>query len=397
MEGIASKYGNGGGNPVPSAHLRTGTACAAPYSEDGILYRGIIESVNSSSAVVLFCDYGNRQEVTLDKIKDISSEYMSLPIQGLTCKLQNAKPHNGVSWSEDEILKFTTLTEEKKLQAYFARKSNGVYEVVLTDTETGSNLNEQFCATPEQVQDIGSKVGDKQNYELASPDQRYLVQNVTPETEHMVTITWFVNPEQFYCQMVTSQLAIKELMDAIQSAYFSKLPLTTPVEVGCPVIAKFSPDGVLYRAEVKEVLDTSSLIVQFVDYGNCDVVKKNDVWHIEARFMALPKQALPCCLRGVKAPDSQWSRGDKGVDKYFGAEKFCCTFHNCEQSKYSVSLMLEGKSIADQLLEAGLAVAQVVHSETVKTADTCKYMHHTIHLLYSILLLRFLKQCNPMQ
>ncbi|XP_023716578.1 maternal protein tudor isoform X3 [Cryptotermes secundus] len=372
MKGIASKYGSGGGNPVPSARLRTGTACVAPYSEDGIMYRGIIESVDSISAVVLFCDYGNRQEVTLDKIKDISNEYLSLPIQGLTCKLQNAKPQNGVSWSEDEIVKFTTLTEEKKLQAYFVRKSNGVYEVVLTDIETGSDLNDQFCAIPEQVQDVGSKVGDSQNYELASPDQRYLLQKVTPETEHMVAITWFVNPEQFYCQMVSSQLAIKELMDAIQSAYYSKPPVTAPVEVGSPVIAKFLTDGVLYRAEVKEVLDTSSLIVQFVDYGNCDIVKQNDVWHIEARFMDLPKQALSCCLRGVEAPDSQWSRGDKGVDKYFEAEKFCCTFHNCEQNKYSVSLMSEGKSIADQLLEDGLAVAQAVHSKTVKTADTCE-------------------------
>jgi hypothetical protein len=382
MEGIASTYGNGGGNPIPTENLRTGTACVAPYSEDGILYRGIIESVNSSSAVVLFCDFGNRQSVTLDKIRDISNEYLSLPIQGIACKLQDAKPHDGVSWSVDEILKFTTLTEEKKLQAYFVSNLNGVYGVVLTDTETGKKLNDEFCVTAGQVQSIGSKVGDGQSSELALPDQRYLVQNVTAETEHEVTITWFVSPEQFYCQVLTSQSAINNMMDAIQSAYCSKPPLTTPARVNCPVIAKFVTDGVLYRAEVKEVLDASSLIVQFVDYGNCDIVKKSDVWHMEARFMTLPKQALPCCLRGVKAPDSQWSRGDMGVDKHFEAEKFSCTFHNYEESKYSVSLMSEeGKSIADQLLEGGLAVAEV-HSKTVKTADTCKYMH--IICLYSI-------------
>jgi hypothetical protein len=336
--------------------------------------------VNSSSAVVRFCDYGNRQEVTLDEIKDISDEYLSLPIQGLACKLQDAKPHDGVSWSEDEILKFTTLTEEKKLQAYFVSKANGVYEVVLTDVESGRKLNEEFCVTAGQVQSIGSKVGDGRSYELALPDQRYLVQNLLPETEHEVTVTWFVNPEQFYCQMLTSQLVIKDMMNAIRSAYYSKPPLTTSVEVSCPVIAKFVTDGVLYRAEVKEVLDASSLIVQFVDYGNCDVVKMSDVWHIEARFMTLPKQAFLCSLKGVKAPDSQWSRGDMGVDKHFEAGKFRCTFHNYEECKYSVSLMSEeGKSIADKLLEDGLAVAQV-HSETVKTADASKYTHHTICL-----------------
>jgi tudor domain-containing protein 1/4/6/7 len=346
----------------------------APYSEDGILYRGIVESVNSSSAVVLFCDYGNRQEVTLDKIKDISNEYLSLPIQGLACKLQDGKPHDGVTWSEDEILKFTTLTEGKELQAYFVSKTNGVYEVVLTDVETGSKLNEEFCVTAGQVQNIGSKVGDDQSYELALPDQRYLVQNVTPETEHEVTVTWFVDPEQFYCQMLTSQLAINNMMDAIQTAYYDKPPLTTPLEVSSPVIAKFVTDGVLYRAEVKEILDASSLVVQFIDYGNCNIVQRSDVWHIEARFMTLPKQALHCSLKGVKAPDSQWSRGDMGVNKHFEAEKFRCTFHNCEECKYIVSLMsVEGKSIADKLLEGGLAVTQD-NSETVDTADTSKYM-----------------------
>jgi hypothetical protein len=69
-----------------------------------------------------------------------------------------------------------------------------------------------------------------------------------------------------------------------------------------------------------------------------------------------------------------------GVDKYFEAEKFSCTFHDCEQSKYSVSLISDGKSIADQLIADGLAVAQVVHSRTVKTADTGEYLHITIYL-----------------
>jgi hypothetical protein len=108
---------------------------------------------------------------------------------------------------------------------------------------------------------------------------------------------------------------------------------------------------------------------------------RSSVWEMEARFMVLPKQALPCCLRGVKAVGSQWSGGEEGVDKYFKVEAFSCTFHDCEQGKYSVSLMSEGgKSIVDQLLEDGLAVAQVGHSETMKTADNSEYLLATIFL-----------------
>jgi hypothetical protein len=111
------------------------------------------------------------------------------------------------------------------------------------------------------------------------------------------------------------------------------------------------------------------------------MVMRSSVWEMEARFMALPKQALPCCLRGVKAVGSQWSRGDMGADKHFKTEMFSCTFHDCEQGKYNVSLISEeGKNIMDQLVEDGLVVTQVVHSETTKTADTSEYLHFTICL-----------------
>lgn len=384
VEGIASMYGTGGGSPVPSASLRTGTACVAHCSEDGTVYRAIIEHVDSSSAVVLFCDYGNREEVPLNKIKEISHEYLSLPIQGLKCRLLAAKPQHGISWSEEETIKFTTLTKGKKLQAHFVNKSNGVYEVVLEDMDSGINLNEQFGATAEQIQAVGFKAGCSQSYELALADQKYLVQAVPPGVEGEVTVTWFINPEQFYCQMLTSQLAISEMMNEIQVAYCSKTPLTSSVHIGCPVIAKFLSDGVLYRAEVKQIPDISSLIVQYVDYGNFDLIARSNVWEMETRFMALPKQALLCCLRGVKALGSQWSRGDVGVFKYFDTEKFCCKFHDCEQGKYSVSLMSEeGKSIADQLLADRLAVAHIKHSRTMKTADVGEYLYHTIYLQHT--------------
>jgi hypothetical protein len=381
MEDIASFYGTDGGSSVPTANLKTGTACVARYSEDGSMYRGIIKSVNSASAVVLFCDYGNKEDVPVGEIKEISTEFMSLPIQGLMCRLLAAKPQHGGSLVEDDISKFTDLTQEKELEAHIINKSNMVYEIVLKDPETGININEQFGARTEELQTVVLKAEEGQSCELVLPNQKYCVQMVAPATVETAHVTWFINPEQFYCQLQTSQLAINDMMTAIQATYSSKPPFVSSVQVGCPVIAKFMSDGVLYRAEVKEIPDSSLLVVEFVDYGNCDIVTRNNVWEMEARFMALPKQALPCCLRGVKAVGSQWSGGDEGVDKYFKVETFSCTFHDWEQGKYNVSLMSErGKSIADHLLEDGLATAQVAHSETMKTADTGEYLLATIFL-----------------
>ena len=68
--------------------------------------------------------------------------------------------------------------------------------------------------------------------------------------------------------------------------------LTTGKEmkVGAAVVASW--DGAFYRGEVLEVCGQEDLNIQFVDYGNSDVVEKSNVRPAGKGELALPPLAL---------------------------------------------------------------------------------------------------------
>uniref|UniRef100_A0A8C4UDS7 Tudor domain containing 1 n=1 Tax=Falco tinnunculus TaxID=100819 RepID=A0A8C4UDS7_FALTI len=62
--------------------------CCAFFSDDGNWYRALVQNVTScGTAKVCFVDYGNTEEVPLDKIRQISSSFLQLPFQGIKCWL----------------------------------------------------------------------------------------------------------------------------------------------------------------------------------------------------------------------------------------------------------------------------------------------------------------------
>ena len=70
--------------------------------------------------------------------------------------------------------------------------------------------------------------------------------------------------------------------------------LVSPV-VGQPCVALFSEDCYWYRAKVTR-LTVNSVEVQFVDYGNTEVIKPKDLKSMEPKYMTLPVQAIECSL-----------------------------------------------------------------------------------------------------
>ncbi|PSN43927.1 hypothetical protein C0J52_03669 [Blattella germanica] len=376
MDGIAATYGSGGGNPISSTDLKPGTPCVARYSEDDTVYRAVIQSVADNDASVFFCDYGNTEIVPLTDIKEISAEYLKLPVQGIMCKLLAVKPQEN-SWSDEEISRFSTYTDDKDLRIQFVNKQAELYEVILEDTEATLNVNEKFGATKEEIQAALSIASTKPvksyssdivtTYPLAGLNDRFTTETPIPGTSEEVIITWFISPEQFYCQKLSSKFEMSKMMTLIQSTYCGRESIISSIDVGSPVIAKYKVDGVLYRAEVKDITNPSSFVVQFVDYGNLEIMEKNSLWDIEKRFMDLPKQAIVCSLDGIKSTNSEWARGDEGVDKFFEVEKFQCTFLKSENDVQFVSLVSAEQNVADLLVSNGFAVSKTEEAAPIET------------------------------
>ncbi|KAG8311524.1 hypothetical protein J6590_042398 [Homalodisca vitripennis] len=89
--------------------------CLAKYSEDDSWYRGYVEEKSFDTAKVLFVDYGNKEDVSCDKIKELPESMCVLPVQAVKCRLY-AVPETA------ETDAFSALVDGKTLNAQFVAK-----------------------------------------------------------------------------------------------------------------------------------------------------------------------------------------------------------------------------------------------------------------------------------
>lgn len=123
------------------------------------------------------------------------------------------------------------------------------------------------------------------------------------------------------------------------------------------MIAIFSEDGALYRAEILELNKLNGHLIQYIDFGNNAVVNSNKIYPVEKKLLRLPKQAIHCSLSNIAPKDSQgWSKvNTAAIDNCFNADKFECIFHEQKDDKYLISLSNNNNDVAATLVEKDLA------------------------------------------
>ncbi|GJQ67361.1 putative tudor domain protein [Trypoxylus dichotomus] len=196
-----------------------------------------------------------------------------------------------------------------------------------------------------------ASTSDSITYDYASETDRFQTYPDLSGSDQMISISWFYNPINFYCQLDNNKLAFKEMMEEIQLSYRNRK--TTKANPGSPVIVPFSEDGALYRAEVLSS-QFNQYRVKYVDYGNVATVAK--VYPIEKKYMNLPAQAIPCGLQGIASLNDTWPDPDT-FSSYFDKDSFSCQFISFLENRYYVELNYKGESISTQLNKACLAVA----------------------------------------
>ncbi|KAL4236389.1 Tudor domain [Mactra antiquata] len=131
-----------------------------------------------------------------------------------------------------------------------------------------------------------------------------------------VYVVFTLNPELFWCQIIKNCQPLEELMNRLNTFYNSLpegdliIPSTT---VGMPCVAKFSEDGMWYRAHVIS-LDQMKAEVQFVDYGNTETVTRDQLRKLKPEYMSMKAQGIKCCLDDVIALNKPWS--DKATEDF---------------------------------------------------------------------------------
>lgn len=239
MESIAATYENGG-ETMQTSEIQGSTYCIAQYSEDLKWYRAIIKSVEENNAIVEFVDYGNTESVDLMKIKVISEEFLKLPMQAVHCKLL------GLTNTDDEKNQtiFLEKAEGKPLQVEFISEENGIYEVLMCEVVDGvpntNYINEEFCtiadlmkAKQTAMNKNTSRTMTENNkvVDYASPDLKWQTILYEPESKEDVVVTWFINPNKLFCQLLSKEAEFKAMMSEIQKTYTDRKPVANKLQV----------------------------------------------------------------------------------------------------------------------------------------------------------------------
>ncbi|NXA36316.1 TDRD1 protein, partial [Eudromia elegans] len=286
---------------------KNGEACCAFFSADGNWYRALVQNVTSDGAVkVCFVDYGNVEEVPLDKIRQISSSFLKLPFQGIKCWLSGIKPVNS-KWIPEATARFHTYASGLKLQARVVSFSSDGAGVELIDNSTGCPkvINEMLTCEQLAVKEVlrdknkcPNKFVDKKE---SSPGQWKSAELAVGETLS-VRVTEVLSPDLFYVVPVQTgvdqEASHKQLADLEDYCRSCKKQSFNP-KVGGVCCAKFSGDGRWYRALVLKV--SQSLVrVIYADYGNTETLPLSSVLPITESYLKWPFKIIKCSLAGIK-------------------------------------------------------------------------------------------------
>ena len=89
--------------------------------------------------------------------------------------------------------------------------------------------------------------------------------------------------------------ALDALQEDINSRYQSQpAAVLSDIKVGDCCAAVFHEDNKWYRAKVREICEDSNVLIQFVDYGNCEYVSSDAVVELEEQFCKWPAFSMMC-------------------------------------------------------------------------------------------------------
>ncbi|NXT33693.1 TDRD1 protein, partial [Pelecanoides urinatrix] len=301
---------------------KNGEPCCAFFSDDGNWYRALVQNVTSDGTVkVCFVDYGNVEEVPLDKIRHISSSFLKLPFQGIKCWLSGIKPGNS-KWIPEATARFRMYTAGIKLQARVTSLSRDGAGVELIDNSTGHPkvINEILTSEKLAVKEVQQ---DKNNFPNKSVDKKvvhcifFLFLSATSlgqwksielaiDETISVCVTEVVSPDLFYAVPVFFSVdqeklhrQLIELEDYCKSC--KNLPFKPKLGEAC--CARFSGDGRWYRALVLKAAQ-SLVKVLYADYGNTETLPLSKVLPITDSYLKLPFQTIICSLAGIEKAES---------------------------------------------------------------------------------------------
>jgi tudor domain-containing protein 1/4/6/7 len=288
-EQLSAEYGALNDKEHHLSAVAVGSVCCARYTADGTWYRAVVEQVDGNNVCVIFVDYGNKDTVPLsDSIKELTSKYTSLPPFAYRCCLQDVScPTEG--WADKDIQKFVDATMSDE-------------DSVLTCTFVGKDRDHFLVMLHHDSVDI-KKLFEHSVFEVARkvdvPDSNDELASSRPVD---VRLVYAETPASFYIQLLDQQGALKSLSsDLKKSAETAANIANENAHVGKLCACLYAEDDTWYRAVITDVqLESSTISVQFVDYGNgAEKIHVDALKELTAELMEPSYFAVHCKLHGL--------------------------------------------------------------------------------------------------
>ncbi|NXV77377.1 TDR15 protein, partial [Atlantisia rogersi] len=325
-------------------------ACIVKYPKDGKWYRAtVVQEVSSNEVDVVLVDYGYRERVLLKDLQAVIPDFLTLESQAFRCALKNVHLQtDSLNWSEEVHRRFEELLSRGPLTC-------SIYAILLLSSNCLCNivdLRTPFTSVDEFLRECGliqSECIDLRNLQSLGSLYSFCYSsfNIKIGSEEEVYITHIHSPSKFYCQLNRNTETIDALMKEVNAV--SKMSNNAKYDTRNTqlCIARYFEDGLFYRALAFPVESTSYICVDFVDFGNKDMVERDQLMpipHSATDLIFTPMQAIKCSLSDLRetkisARVSKWfeetflgkllkavivsreSNGQIGVDLYDGQLK----------------------------------------------------------------------------
>uniref|UniRef100_A0A7M4DX04 Tudor domain containing 6 n=1 Tax=Crocodylus porosus TaxID=8502 RepID=A0A7M4DX04_CROPO len=289
-------------------HYLPNPVCLAKYSEDEKWYRALILSgiLPKEEVEVIYVDYGNKDVVSLKNLCSINADFLKLKAQAFRCSLYNLIQPSGpdpLVWDEEAISAFQEFVDASTeclqlnctifaLAAVNNKELFNIVDLITPFESVCSFLIERGLARPVQPQSpLASSVQLYSYY--------YSTHDIKIGSEEEIYVTHVDDPWKFYFQLQRSADALEQLTDNIDQLNKVLACLKASQGSGNLCLAKYT-DSHWYRGIVTKTKPNKE--VYFVDFGNTEVVKKEDILPIPNDaydILLLPMQAIKCSLSDI--------------------------------------------------------------------------------------------------
>ncbi|XP_030051001.1 tudor domain-containing protein 15 [Microcaecilia unicolor] len=286
--------------------------CVAKYLKDGKWYRAsILKQVSKKEVEVMFVDYGYKMTVLVADLQAINHKFLHFEGQAFRCGLYNLiEPlySEPLTWTREacrDFKSFVTNAPSGSLKCT-------IYALAVKSRKSLCNivsLETPFIRADQFLIECGhakSGLSTQLTSSMSLQSFYYSSFNLKIGSEEEVHITHIYSPGSFFYQLNKNTKTLDKLMTKIaeignrmqgQKWEGSRLSVC---------IAKYFEDGHFYRALAYPIESSSYVMVDFVDFGNKQMVEQHEVLPIPEEATEVfftPMQAIKCCLSDLNEND----------------------------------------------------------------------------------------------